>query len=348
MVKEIRFTEQYSNGKITFHPDQLVKWAKIYGIVGHHSAIEICSWTKKSLLNKGECYKHKFYGVDTHRCAQISPAAAWCQESCIFCWRPMEFYSKIKLKPSEVDKPNEIINGVVEKRRKLLSGFKGNKNVDLHKFHEAYDLFPSHWAISLSGEPTIYPLLGELINKLKTYKEVRSIFVVSNGQEPNVFRKWQENKQLPTQLYISLSAWNKSSFKSINRSMYEDGWERLLETLTDVLPSLDCRRVVRLTLIKGVNDMYLKEYARILENTNTDYIEVKSYMHLGQSRQRLKESNMLFHDEVLERAEKLLSFLDDFEYHNEQRESRIVLLKNRNSPYEDYINNVNSSYQKKK
>ena len=38
-----------------------------YG-VSNHSTVELCHWTKKSFANEGECYKKKFYGIDTHRC----------------------------------------------------------------------------------------------------------------------------------------------------------------------------------------------------------------------------------------------------------------------------------------
>ena len=35
-----------------------------YEIVGNHSAVEICGWTKKSIKgSEGGCYKQKFYGI---------------------------------------------------------------------------------------------------------------------------------------------------------------------------------------------------------------------------------------------------------------------------------------------
>ena len=335
---EIRLDDAIIDGKISFNPRQIAKWREIYGIVGHHSAIEICSWTKKALLGKGTCYKHKFYGIDTHRCAQISPAAAWCQEACIFCWRPMEWYSRTKMDKELVDSPEEIINGVVEVRRKLLSGFGGNKNVNRKLFDEAYNLFPSHWAISLSGEPTIYPRLGELISLLRKRKEVRSIFVVSNGQEPDVFLSWKR-EELPTQLYISLSAPTKELFNEVNRSVYRDGWERLMKTLHEVLPRLKTRRVVRFTLIKGINDKpeFASLYGDILEATHADYIEVKAYMYLGQSRKRLKKENMPSFEYVKSYALSLLKHLPSYAYHNDHPPSRIVLLKRKDSPYFDHI-----------
>ncbi len=339
-----REKEAYVDGKISFNEKQLAKWKSVYGIVGHHSAIEICSWTKKALRDEGTCYKNIFYGVDTHRCAQMSPAAAWCQQACIFCWRPHEWYSRTSMGKEEVDAPKKIIEETVRVRKRLLSGFGGNEKVNEKLFHEAYDLFPSHWAISLSGEPTIYPLLAEMIEELRKHEEVRSIFIVSNGQEPDVFEDMAERDLLPTQLYISVDACNEKMFRYVNRSVYEDGWQRLLKTLHEVLPNLKTRRVIRYTLIKGINDANfgedeacMKAYAELFEKSKTDYIEVKAYMFLGQSRQRLSIENMPTHDEIREWTKKLLSYLPNYEWHNEHSPSRIVLLKRKDSPYDDYI-----------
>ncbi|MCS7122532.1 MAG: 4-demethylwyosine synthase TYW1 [Candidatus Micrarchaeota archaeon] len=333
-----RLKDEYRNGKITFSEEQRKKWANIYGIVGNHSAVHICSWTKKNLKNGPACYKRKFYGIDTHRCAEMSPATAWCHEACVFCWRPMEWYSRITMDDSEVDDPEDIIRGTVEQRKKLLVGFGGNSKVNRRMFREAYEMWPTHWAISLSGEPTIYPKLGQLILKLREHPETRSIFVVSNGQEPEKIWKLKEMDALPTQLYISFSTPNPSMFKKIIRSVYLDGWERLMETL-HMLKDLNCRRVIRITLMRGINDddKSIEEFAEILNDVVADYIEIKSYSYLGQSRKRLSYENVASHDHVREFARKLEAKLRDYRYHNEDPNSLIVLLKNVNSPYQDFI-----------
>ena len=337
---EGRLQDAVVEGKISFNPRQLSKWRNAgYGIVGHHSAVEICHWTKSVIRGKGGCYKVKFYGIDAHRCAQMSPAAAWCNEGCVFCWRPMEWYSRVSMDAEMVDDPEEIISGVVEERRKLLSGFLGNPEAVRKVAEDAYYLFPSHWAISLSGEPTIYPKLGEMIVALKRRRPlgVRSIFVVSNGQLPEVFEGLRDKKELPTQLYISLTAHNEEMFRKVNRSIYKDGWQRLLTTLHDVLPTLPTRRVIRFTLIKGVNDSGVERYAEIMEKSKADYIEVKAYMWLGQSMERLKRENMPSHDYVKAFAEKLLEHMPSYAYKDEEPRSRIVVLKRKDSPFRDYI-----------
>ena len=90
-----------------------------YGVF-NHSAVQICAWTKRSLHNDGVCYKQKFYGIPTHRCMEFSPAAAFCENNCIFCWRPMEFMRFRQMKAKEADEPETIYENLIKERRKLL------------------------------------------------------------------------------------------------------------------------------------------------------------------------------------------------------------------------------------
>jgi tRNA wybutosine-synthesizing protein 1 len=335
---ERRIADSFKNGKITFADYVKKKFGNSYGLVGNHSGVQICSWTRKALRGKGICYKQKFYGIDCHRCCQMSPALAWCQENCIFCWRPMEWMKKIEMGEDEVDAALEIIEGSVTARRKLISGVGGADDANQKMWRESFDKFPSHWAISLSGEPTIYPKLGELIELLTKHSEVKSVFLVTNGQEPKALLLLAERKQLPTQLYVSVDAANEEMFKKVNKSLHKNGWKRLNETL-ELLPKLRCRRVLRFTLIKGLNDdeKLMPEYAALFEKSEADFIEVKGYMFLGESRRRLKFDNMPTHEYIVDWSKKFAKQLSNYKMINEDRLSRITLFKRKDSPYENII-----------
>ena len=54
-----------------------------YRFTGEHSSVKICGWTKNSILNKGNCYKHKFYGINTNQCVQMTPSMV-CPNRCVF------------------------------------------------------------------------------------------------------------------------------------------------------------------------------------------------------------------------------------------------------------------------
>ena len=58
-----------------------------YHIVGEHGGVKTCHWTKESLLRDRQCYKGKFYGVQSHNCMQMSPVVDQCNLACSYCWR---------------------------------------------------------------------------------------------------------------------------------------------------------------------------------------------------------------------------------------------------------------------
>jgi tRNA wybutosine-synthesizing protein 1 len=335
-----RLPENYARGKIALNEAAKAQYSKSYGLVGNHSGVQICLWNRKSIQGHRGCYKVKFYGIDCHRCAQMSPALAWCSEACVFCWRPMEWMKRISFGEGEVDEPDLIIAETVKARKKLVSGIKGGPKCDLRKFNEAFKLFPSHWAISLSGEPTIYPKLGGMIKKLKENPEVKTIFLVTNGQEPERLSQLAKDDALPTQLYISLAAPNEALFQKINRSVHKDGWERLNRSL-ELIAGLPCRRVIRLTVIRGLNDAddSLAGYAALISKSRADFVEVKSYMALGFSRKRLGPDFMAEHEQVKQFAEKLVAAMPDYRIEDEDAISRIVLLKRKDTGFGNIIRN---------
>ena len=313
---------------------------KQYGIVGKQGSVKVCIWTKKALKREAVCYKQRFYGVETHRCAEMTPITAICSQNCIYCWRPMEWMRFHEPKEDEVDNPHDLIEGILKERKQLLSGFKGNQKVDKELLKESYE--PSHWAISLSGEPTLYPKLPELISQLWKRKSTKTIFVVSNGEHPEMFQRMYEHKNgLPSQIYISIDAPNENLFKQINKPVYEDGWERLIRSLK-ILSKIPVRKVARITLIKGINDSdeVIREFPKILRLGNFDFIEVKAFMLLGYSRRRLTIENMPSHDEVRKFAFKLLEYMPEYKYEDEVKMSRIVLLMNKRTPWNRYLQEV--------
>src|SRR5919202_4853442 len=267
-----------------------------YGVY-NHSAVELCHWTKKSFANEGNCYKHKFYGISTHRCMEMTPAAMNCENRCVYCWRPTEFYDTLKMPAELVDEPDVIVQKLIQERRKLIVGFYGDARNNKKKIDES--LLPAHYAISLSGEPTMYPKLPQLIKYLNSLKTTKSIFLVTNGQEPEMLQKLAEEGALPTQLYLSTNASNKKMFYRINRPRRKDAWERWWKSLR-FLATANTRTVLRMTMIRGYNDTnnLVNEFAEMMSQGNPHFIELKSYMHIGMSTKQLEKNNMLEMDEI--------------------------------------------------
>ena len=134
-----------------------------YRITGSNFAIKVCMWTKRAIKNEDFCYKQKFYGINSHRCVQMTPSLPFCNHRCVWCWRDIEFTKPNWVGP--VDDPKEIVDGCIKEQVRYLQGFRGNTKTNREKFIESQ--MPMHFAISLSGEPTFYPKLPELIKELK-------------------------------------------------------------------------------------------------------------------------------------------------------------------------------------
>lgn len=282
-------------------------------------AVEICRWTKNVLTGRGACYKQKFYGVPTHKCMELAPSALFCGNNCVYCWRPAEF---LRPQGTEWTGPEEMVESLIQKRKDLLMGFKGNPKTDLSIFNDALE--PSHFAISLSGEPTLYPDLCRLMEYLNNRSGTFSTFLVTNGQHPEALRKL---KEMPTQIYLSLTAPNPELYGRISIPTKKDAWERLMESC-DFIAKVKTRTVARITVIKGMNDVDAGGWGNLIERAGADFVEFKGYSWIGFSKRRLKLENVPTLEDVREFAGRVMGGLG-YEYMDEDKRSRVIVYRKR-------------------
>ena len=297
-----------------------------YHLVDRHSAVKRCRWLYETLIHDRPCYKQKFFGIKTHQCIQMTPVLFYCTQQCLFCWRAQSgdlgiTWNEIKL--PKWDLPEEIVEGSIKAQREILSGYKGNPKTNQRKLTEA--LTPRHAAISLTGEPTLYKPLEELIQAF--HKRGFTTFLVSNGTLPSALAKLSEE---PTQLYISVCAPDKETYKQICLPQISKAWEKLNNTL-EFLPSFKCPTVIRITSVRKLNMENAEAYAKLVEKANPTYIEPKAYMHVGFSRLRLGYKNMPNHSEIREFAMQLAKETG-YNIIDESKESRVVLLSRLKKP----------------
>jgi tRNA wybutosine-synthesizing protein 1 len=218
------------------------------------------------------------------------------------------------------DDPEEIVRGSLKAQAKILSGYNGNPKANWQKLTEA--LMPRHVAISLTGEPTLYGPIGELIQSF--HDRGFTTFLVSNGTVPS---RLAELSAEPTQLYVSVCAPNEAVFKRVCRPQVPNAWAKLNETLS-LLSSFRCRTVIRMTLVKGHNMEEVDGYAELVERANPTYIEAKAYMHVGFSSFRLDYGSMPQHTEIRDFAAGLAE-RTGYSIIDESIDSRVVLLSKR-------------------
>ncbi|KAK3149189.1 hypothetical protein QOZ80_3AG0214110 [Eleusine coracana subsp. coracana] len=268
-----------------------------YKILGSHSGVKICRWTKSQLRGRGGCYKHSFYGIESHRCMEATPSLA-CANKCVFCWRhhtnPVGKSWKWKM-----DDPLDIVNAAIDQHTKMVKQMKGVPGVKPDKLEEG--LSPRHCALSLVGEPIMYPEINTLVDEL--HRRHISTFLVTNAQFPEKIKTLKP----VTQLYVSVDAATKESLKAVDRPLFSDFWERFLDSLKS-LHEKDQRTVYRLTLVKGWNAEEIDAYANLLSLGQPDFIEIKGVTYCGSSAtSKLTMENVPWHSDVKEFSEVLAS-----------------------------------------
>ncbi|KAI8507493.1 S-adenosyl-L-methionine-dependent tRNA 4-demethylwyosine synthase [Branchiostoma belcheri] len=289
-----------------------------YRLIGSHSGVKLCRWTKSMLRGRGGCYKHTFYGIESHRCMETTPSLA-CANKCVFCWRhhtnPVGTEWRWKM-----DDPQAILDGAMKNHYNLIKQFKGVPGVKAERLAEAMDV--QHCALSLVGEPIMYPQINMFVQLLHSHRI--SSFLVTNAQFPDAIR----NMDPVTQLYVSVDASTKDSLKKIDRPLFRDFWPRFLDSLK-ALSEKGQRTVYRLTLVKAWNVDEIENYAQLVEIGKPDFIEVKGVTYCGESKaSSLSMANIPWHEEVVHFVQQLADQLPAYEIAAEHEHSNCVLLAN--------------------
>ncbi|KAH7328112.1 flavodoxin and radical SAM domain protein [Stachybotrys elegans] len=277
-----------------------------YSIVGSHSGVKICRWTKSALRGRGSCYKYSLYGINSHQCMETTPSLS-CSNKCVFCWRhgtnPVGTTWRWV-----VDPPEMIFEGVKENHYKKIKMMRGMPGVRAERFSEAMRI--RHCALSLVGEPIFYPYINEFLAML--HAERISSFLVCNAQHPDQLAALKA----VTQLYVSIDASNRDSLRKIDRPLHRDFWERFQRCL-DILREKRFRHrtVYRLTLVKGFNvDDEVEGYAQLIERGLPCFVEVKGVTYCGTSTSSnagLNMSNVPYYWEVCDFVRALEKRLQD-------------------------------------
>jgi len=306
-----------------FTPEQLKRYQKSgYRVIGKHkhTGVEVCRWAKSRMRGGRNCYK-AIYGIDSHRCVQMSPTLNFCNLSCQWCWRT--FRPGRKKSAIKWDTPEEIVDLSIEAQRKQLSGFGGNEKTTKKILQEAMN--PKHFAISLDGEPTFYPKIIELIKEIKS--RGFTAFLVTNGTTPNKLKEMLKKNVVPTNLYISVYGPDEKTFYEGTRCKIPGLWKKVLESLK-LFPKFEkkgCRTVFRITAVKDLTLKNPEKFASLIKSAKPMFAEVKGYAWLGESRKRLEQKAVPRMPELEAFADKLIK-LTGYKIKHKDSVSRVVIL----------------------
>ncbi|EKX44652.1 hypothetical protein GUITHDRAFT_52860, partial [Guillardia theta CCMP2712] len=282
-----------------------------YKVVGSHSGVKLCRWTKSMLRGRGGCYKHTFYGIESHRCMEATPSLA-CANKCVgtsWMW--------------DMNEPEDILEGCFKGHYDSIRSVSRVPGVLAPRLAEAFAV--RHCALSLVGEPIMYPKINRFVSLL--HHNGISTYLVTNAQcvVTSSF-----------QLYVSIDAANPETLTKIDRPLFEDSWSRLAQSLR-ALKDKDCRTVYRLTLVKDKNVDDVANYAKLVALGRPHFIEIKGVTYCGTSKaSEITMESVPLHSEVVQFARELVEAIraepsveDEYDIASEHEHSCCILIASR-------------------
>ena len=200
----------------------------------------------------------------------ISSTSPCIFEKGVFCWRhhknPVGKEWRWK-----IDDPHMIVKQAVEMHVSMIKEAKGIPGVQMDRWEQAHTV--KHCALSLVGEPIMYPRIDEFLADL--HERNISTYLVTNGQHPQAI----DTLRPITQLYVSVDASTPETLEEIDRPLFKDAWERLRTSLK-CLKNKGQRTVARLTVVKGWNSDEIAGYAKLIALGHCSLIEVRVFKYV--------------------------------------------------------------------
>jgi wyosine [tRNA(Phe)-imidazoG37] synthetase (radical SAM superfamily) len=177
---------------------------------------------------------------------------------------------------SEVVSVDEVIKA-------LKSALKKHKNIDV-------------LTITANGEPTLYPYLDELVNKINEIKQNYKLLILSNGASI-VQKSTRETLAKIDIVKLSLDCATKKCFKKIDRPHSSIDLDEIVKSMKLFADSFKGSLVVEVLVVKGINDKdeEFEKLNKILNEIKPDRVDISTidrppaYKVESVSMQRLKE-----------------------------------------------------------
>ena len=157
----------------------------------------------------------------------LSPDKKRCNFDCIYCElepaKPIEFYDN----PPNVDE-------IFEEVKKAVDEFD-------------FDVL----TITSNGEPTLYPYLDELIDKLKTLN--KKLLILSNSSTIDQKNIQNALKKLDI-VKLSLDSVNEKTFKKIDRPSKNISLKNIINGIIEFRKIYKGELIIEILVVKGIND----------------------------------------------------------------------------------------------
>ena len=181
----------------------------------------------------------------------LSPDKKRCNFDCIYCElepaKPIDIYEN-------APKAEEIFEEV----KKAVNEFD-------------FDVL----TVTSNGEPTLYPYLDELVDKLKTLN--KKLLILSNSS--TIDKKEIQNSLNKFDIVkLSLDSVNEKTFKKIDRPSKSILLENIINGIIEFRKNFNKELVIEILVVKGINDKdeEFKALNEVLAKINPDRVDIST------------------------------------------------------------------------
>ncbi len=188
----------------------------------------------------------KSLGID------LSPSKKQCNFDCLYC----------ELEPAKViDKYSDIVS-IDEVIISLKEALGREKDIDI-------------LTITANGEPTLYPHLFKLIDKIDNIKGDIKTLILSNGSTIGSLRVQEALKKIDI-VKLSLDCITKSCLKRLDRAEKNISIEDIKRGMLEFKKSFKNSLIIEILFVKGINDRdsEIEGLNRFLEKLNPTRVDI--------------------------------------------------------------------------
>jgi len=190
----------------------------------------------------------KSLGID------LSPSQKQCNFDCLYC----ELSPK---KPVEGFKDPPSVESIIAE---LKNSIKKYPDIDVI-------------TITANGEPTLYPYLNELIDKINNIKNGYKTLILTNSS--TIYNpKIQKSLAKLDTVKVSLDCVTTKAFKKLDRPVKSIDLQSIIDAIIDFRKIYSGELIVEILMIKGINttDEEIESFNKILPLIDADRIDISS------------------------------------------------------------------------
>jgi wyosine [tRNA(Phe)-imidazoG37] synthetase (radical SAM superfamily) len=182
----------------------------------------------------------------------LSPEKKTCNFDCVYC----------ELEPAKtltnIENPSNVNDIIIQVKEALVK-------------YPKIDVI----TITANGEPTLYPMLGELIDHLNQIKKEKKLLILSNAS--TIVSQDIQNSLCKLDIVkLSLDCVSEKCFKKIDRPDKSIDFNKMIESIISFRKIFKNELVIEILVVEGINDKEeeFKLLNQALQKINPDRVDI--------------------------------------------------------------------------